>query len=146
HASFLEQVSADDLVGITRNRAKTLWLHFRNGRSFRVPASIAPRGDIATALPSLPRPARNHARAATWCTIFVVPVAIGVWLNSAAVPTKISQLDNTRGLLQLTGAAMLASEATVTIGIWSPQYAVLRLDDGTGTCLIYVEAAALSQE
>lgn len=142
-AALLEQVSADDLVGLTRSRTGGLWLHFRNGGSFLVPKNLVPRGDIASALPSLPRPPRNYPRVATWWGIFVVPVAIGVWLNDAPIPTKIAQLETTRGRLALTGAATLAAETTVVIDN-SSEYAVLRLDDGTGTCLIYVETAALS--
>ena len=46
-------------------------------------------------------------------------------------------------MLQLTGHAVVAAKTTVTIGPKSPEYAIFKLDDGTGNCLIYVEVAAL---
>lgn len=37
-AAFIERVTAQDLIGVTQNTDKSLWLHVQNRRAFRTPA------------------------------------------------------------------------------------------------------------
>lgn len=140
-ASLIQRMTAQDLIGVTQNADKTIWLHFRNRRAFRSAVPDVSWADIDAVLPSLPAP-KNYARAAIMWGAFLAPLGVGIWLNELPIPAKISEVKSTRGVLELSGKATVASRTNVTIGD-SPEYAILKLDDGSGHCLIYVEAAAI---
>jgi hypothetical protein len=144
-AALIAQVTAADLVGVTRRPDNGLWLHFPGGRSFLVPSSEVPQVDLA-ALPALPAPAKNYTRLAIQALVVLAPLGLGAYFNEQPVPATIAQVKATRGVVQLTGNAVEAGKATYKIGTRSPEYAVLRLEDRTGNSLIYVELAALPPE
>lgn len=138
-------LSARNLIGVTQNRDKSLWLHFQDGRTLRVPSPSISPAQIEAALPSRPAPPREIARPAIGWALALAPLGVGLWLNEAPIPAKIAQIDSTRGTVELRGTARLAKTALLQIGK-SPPYATLILDDGSGKREIMVEADAMSDD
>jgi hypothetical protein len=144
-AAFLARVTAQDLIGVTPNPDKSLWLHFRNGRTLRTPKLNFDLALIEAALPKRPAPPKIRPGALLAWAVFLAPLGVGLWLNAAPIPAKISQIDSTRGTVELRGTARLSATALLQIGNSAP-YATLTIDDGSGKREIMVEVDAIPDD
>ena len=141
-AAFLARVTAQDLIGVTPNVDKSLWLHFRNGRTLRTPKLNFDLALIEAALPKRPAPPKIRPDALLAWAAFLAPLGVGLWLNNVPIPAQISQIKSTRGHLQLTGNAVLILNANLKME-HSPVYASIMLSDSSGHYRVLVEADAI---
>lgn len=141
-AVFLARATAQDLIGVTPNVDKSLWLHFRNGRTLRTPRLNFDLAQIEATLPKRPAPPKLRPGALIAWAAVLAPVGIGLWLNDVPIPVQISQIESTRGHLQLTGNAVLMLNVNLKMEN-SPVYASILLSDGSGRCRVLVEADAI---
>lgn len=135
-AAFLARVTAQDLIGVTPNHDKSLWLHFRNGRTLQTPPGKFDLAQIEAALPKRPAPPKIRPAALLAWAAFLAPLGVGLWLNEVPIAVQISQIESTGGQMQLTGNAVLIADAIVTKG--NTEYGTLSLSDGTGDCRVLV--------
>lgn len=141
-AAFLARATAQDLIGFTPNDDKSLWLHFRNGRTLRTPKLSFDLALIEAALPVRPAPPKLQPGALIAWAVVLAPVGAGLWLNTVPIPVQISQIKSTRGHLQFTGNAVLMLNVNLKMEN-SPVYASLLISDGSGRCRVLVEADAI---
>ena len=144
-AAFLARVTAQDLIGFTPNLDKSLWLHFRNGRTLRTPQLNFDLALIEAALAKRPAPPKIRPGALLAWAAFLAPLGVGLWLNDVPIPAKISQIDSTRGTVELRGTAKLSETALLQIGKSAP-YATMIIDDGSGKREILVEVDAIPDD
>lgn len=137
-AAFLARVTAQDLVGFTPNIDKSLWLHFRNGRTLRTPPLNFDLALIEAAVPKRPPPPKIRPAALLAWAAFLAPLGVGLWLREVPIPVQISQIESTPGRLQLTGNAVLIAGAFVRKG--NDEYGTLWLTDASGHCRVLVKA------
>lgn len=140
-AAFLSRVTAQDLIGVTPNLDKSLWLHFRNGRTLRTPPLTFDLALIETALPKRPAPPKIRPAALLAWAAFLAPLGVGLWLNEVPIPVQISQIESTGGQMQLTGNAVLIADALVRVG--NSEYGTLWLSDGTDHCRVLLQSGAI---
>lgn len=136
--AFLARVTAQDLIGVTPNLDKSLWLHFRNGRTLRTPAGNFDLALIEATLPKRPAPPKLRPAALFAWVAFLAPLGVGLWLNYVPIPVQISQIESNGGRLQLTGTAVLIDGAFVKKG--NAEYGTIWLTDGSGHCRVLVKA------
>lgn len=141
-AAFLARATAQDLIGVTPNVDKSLWLHFRNGRTLRTPQLDFDLALIEAALPKRPEPPKIRPGALLAWAAFLAPLGVGLLLNQVPIPTQTSQIKSTRGHLQLTGNAVLMLNVNLKMEN-SPVYASILLSDGSGRCRVLVDADAI---
>lgn len=139
--AFLRRVTAQDLVGFTPNADKSLWLHFRNGRTMRTSPLKLDLTPIEAAVPKRPPPPKIRAAAVAAWAVFLAPLGVGMWLREMPFPVQVSQVESTPGRLAITGNAVLIADAFVRKG--GTEYGTLWVTDASGHCRVLVKADAI---